>query len=157
MPRPRCSANCPKMCRLIFGPGWVASIATVTVSGAAAPARAAHNMTPAISASFRMARPSVPEQQRCEFPQAAPPRQELVRSIGRHVEDAVDARLLQFLGRHLRIAGAHRARTAQFATAVADEYQPYLVLEAWRNLHVIRRDRAATEQADVREGVQLLQ
>src|SRR5690349_9677742 len=81
---------------------------------------------------------SIPEQQRGEFLQAAPPRQEFMRSVRRYIEHGVDAGILDLpgdlVGAGLRLAARGTATPAatiatQFLAAVADEHQFHLLLE----------------------------
>ena len=81
-----------------------------------------------------------------------------MRRIRRNVESTVDAGLFQRVGVRFRVAAKGAASiTAQFAAAVADEYQLYLLFKTGRIVDILHRDGAAAEKADVRERVEIFQ
>src|SRR5512138_1942423 len=90
-----------------------------------------------------------PEQQRREFMQAAPPGLPLVSGIWRLVKGAVDADL--FERRHVGFAGG-----TVFTAAVADEHDLDLLRECGHVSDVVGGDAAATENADMGKGIQVL-
>src|SRR6187455_2861866 len=95
---------------------------------------------------------SILEQQWRKLAQTAPPRQPLMRRVGRFVEYGVDARGFK-RGRVLPGIAAEAAPGnpvgAEFATAIADEHELHLFLELGHVGDVRHRDAAAAEDADV--------
>src|ERR1041385_7353695 len=92
--------------------------------------------------------------------QAAAPTLPLVRSVGGFVEHAVDAGFFERRDVHFRIAAEGAAADAvgsQLAAAVTHKHEFHLLLEPGHVRNVRHRDAATTEDADVRERVQMRQ
>ena len=80
--------------------------------------------------------------------------------IRRDVKDTVDARLFQRVGVRLRVSAKAAATAAlvaaEFAAAVADEYQLYLLCKTGRIFDIVRGDGSAAEETDVGKYIEML-